>query len=142
MNRRLILFQMKVLLDTGVWFRRYHRLPMSRALRVFLDREVTAFHLSPLSIAEIVFKWRRGRLPGVPDPAIWLEHSLENFVMENLSPAAALQAGLWDWDHGDLVDRSLAAIAADTSIPLVHTDRVLRKLGDFPQKWFQNSDQC
>jgi PIN domain nuclease of toxin-antitoxin system len=136
-----MMFPMKVLLDTGVWFRRYHRLPMSRSLSVFLDREVTGFHLSPLSIAEIVFKWRRGRLPGVPDPAIWLEHSLENFVLENLSPAAALQAGLWDWDHGDLVDRSLAAIAADTAIPLVHTDRVLRKLSGFPQKWFQNTDQ-
>jgi PIN domain nuclease of toxin-antitoxin system len=70
-----------------------------------------------------------------------LEHSLENFVLENLSSAAALQAGLWDWDHGDLMDRSLAAIAADTAIPLVHTDRVLRKLGGFPQKWFQNTDQ-
>jgi len=56
----------------------------------------------------------------------------------DLSPAAGLQAGVWPWTHGDLVDRSLAAIAAESGIPLVHTDKVLRDLEGFPQKWFRN----
>jgi PIN domain nuclease of toxin-antitoxin system len=129
---------MKVLLDTGVWFRRYHGLPMSRALKNFLDHEVSEFHICPLSVAEICYKWQRGRLPGVPDPAKWLNHSLENFIIQNPDPAASLRAGLWDWDHGDLVDRSLAAIAAETGLTLIHTDKVLRQLKDFPQKWFRN----
>ncbi len=60
---------MKVLLDTGVWFRRYHRLPLRPSLVKFLETEVTEFHLCPLSVAEIAFKWQRGRLPGIPDPA-------------------------------------------------------------------------
>jgi len=29
-------------------------------------------------------------------------------------------------------------LAAETDIPLVHTDRVLRDLPGFPQKWFRN----
>ena len=129
---------MKVLLDTGVWFRRYHGLPMGRALKSFLETEVTEFHICPLSVAEICFKWQRGRLPSVPNPSDWLAHSLESFVIQNASPAAAQRAGLWDWNHGDLVDRSLAAIAAENDLPLIHTDKILRNLKGFPQKWFRN----
>lgn len=130
---------MKVLLDTGVWFRRYHRLPLRPSLVKFLETEVTEFHLSPLSVAEISFKWQRGRLPGIPDPAAWVDHSLENFVLEPASPAAARQAGLWDWSHGDLVDRLLAAIAAESGLVLVHTDRVLKGLEGFSQRYFPNA---
>jgi PIN domain nuclease of toxin-antitoxin system len=128
---------MRALLDTGVWFRRYHRLPMNRALRQYLD-EVTEFYLSPLSIAEISYKWQRGKLPEVPDPRTWVAHAVENFIMIDLSSAAALQAGLWPWTHGDLVDRALAAISAESQLTLIHTDKVLRDLPGFPQKWFKN----
>lgn len=128
---------MRCFLDTGVWFRRYHHLPMSRALRQYLER-VTEFYLSPLSVAEITFKWQRGKLPDVPDPQTWIPRSLENFILLDLTPHSALQAGLWDWPHGDLVDRSLAAIAAETNIPLIHTDKMLRDFSGFPQKWFKN----
>ena len=129
---------MRALLDTGVWFRRYHRLPMSKALRGYLDG-VTEFHVSPLSVAEITYKWQRGKLPQIPDPRTWLEHSLENFILLDLSPTAAQQAGFWEWTHGDLVDRALAAIAAETGITLVHTDKILRDCEGFPQKWFKNT---
>jgi PIN domain nuclease of toxin-antitoxin system len=128
---------MQALLDTGVWFRRYHRLPMGPALQQYLD-QVTEFYLSPLSVAEISYKWQRGKLPQVPDPEDWMAHSLENFILLDLSPSTALQAGLWPWSHGDLVDRSLAALAAGSGITLVHTDKVLRDLEGFPQKWFKN----
>jgi len=128
---------MRALLDTGVWFRRYHQLPMSSALRRYLD-EVTEFYLSPLSVAEISYKWQRGKLPQVPDPQTWVAHSLENFLLLDLSPAAALRAGLWPWRHGDLVDRALAAISAESELTLVHTDKVLRDFPGFPQKWFKN----
>ena len=128
---------MRALLDTGVWFRRYHRLPMSSALRRYLS-EVPEFYLSPLSVAEITYKWQRGKLPQIPDPRTWVAHAVENFIMVDLSPAAALQAGLWPWAHGDLVDRSLAALAAESGVTLVHTDKILRDLPGFPQKWFKN----
>ena len=130
---------MKVLIDTGVWFRRYHGLPLKSSLIRFLDTEISEFHLCPLSIAEITFKWQRGRLPGVPDPKKWLDHSIENYVMETPTAEASLKAGLWNWEHGDLVDRLLAAIAFETKIPLIHTDRVLKSLDGFPQRYFPNA---
>jgi len=110
---------------------------MGRPMLKYLG-EIKEFYLSPLSVAEISFKWSRGRLPGVPDPGYWVEHALENFVILNLSPEAALRAGRWKWSHGDLVDRSLAALAAETGVTLVHTDMVLRNLSGFPQQWFRN----
>src|SRR5262245_20758244 len=127
---------MQALVDTGDWFRRYFRLPMRPALKKFLTADVTEFHLCPLSVAEIAFKWQRGRLVGVPDPSQWVEHALQNYTHEMPDAAACLRAGRWDWDHGDLVDRLLAAIAAERGLLLVHTDTVLRNLDGFPQKYF------
>ena len=138
MNQRLIPSRMKALLDTGVWFRRYHGLPMSQSLRDFLNDEVEEFHICPLSVSEICFKWGKGRLPGVPDPQKWVAHSLQNFVMEMPDSAVAMTAGLWDWAHGDLVDRTLAAIAKEKGLTLIHTDKVLKSMTGFPQKWFRN----
>lgn len=139
MSPHSLLFLMKVLIDTGVWFRRYHGLPLKRSLVNFLDNEVTEYHLCPLSIAEITFKWQRGRLPGVPDPCKWVEHSIENYMIQMPSVAASLKAGLWEWEHGDLVDRILSAIAFETKLTLVHTDRVLKSLDGFPQRYFPNA---
>lgn len=111
---------------------------MRPTLRRFLAKEVTQFHLCPLSVAEITFKLQRGQLKDVPDPATWVPHSLEHFVLENPSATAAQQAGQWSWGHGDLVDRVLAAIAKEQNLLLVHTDTVLKKLTGFPQKYFPN----
>jgi len=129
---------MKALLDTGVWFRRYHGLPMSQPLRDFLNEEVEEFHICPLSVSEICYKWRRGRLPGIPDPQTWVAHALQNFVIEMPDSATAITAGMWDWDHGDLVDRTLAAIAKEQGLTLIHTDKVLKNFKGFSQKWFRN----
>jgi PIN domain nuclease of toxin-antitoxin system len=129
---------MRVLIDTGVWFRRYFGLPVSRSLKRFIEEEVTEFHLCPLSVAEIAFKWQRGRLAGVPDPERWVDHALENYTIELPGPVACLKAGLWDWTHGDLVDRILAAIASEKGLVLVHTDTVLKSLAGFPQRYFRN----
>ena len=129
---------MQALLDTGVWFRRYHRLGMKASLKKFLDSEVETFHLCTMSIAELTFKWRRGRLPGVPDPKAWLDHSIEDFVIQAPSANACLEAGLWDWTHVDLIDRTLAAIAAEQGLTLIHTDVRLKDLEGFPQRYFPN----
>ena len=135
----LLRLLMQALIDTGVWFRRYHGLPMRTSLVSFLENEVTEYHICPLSVAEITFKWRRGRLPGVPDPREWVAHSLQNYILHPSTAEAAIQAGLWTWDHGDLVDRLLAGIAFESNLTLVHTDRVLKNLRGFPQKYFQNA---
>ena len=130
---------MKVLIDTGVWYRRYHGLPLKPSLKRFLATEVEAFHLCTLSIAEIAFKWQRGRLPGIDDPKEWMEHSLENVVLEEPSGVACLQAGRWAWPHGDLVDRLLAAVALERDLTLIHTDSMLKGLTGFPHRYFPNA---
>ena len=130
---------MRALIDTAVWFRRFHRMPMKPSLRRFLNEDVDEFHLCPLSIAEISFRWQRGRLPSVPDPKQWLSESIDGYHFVNPTPAACLRAGLWEWEHGDLVDRVLAAISSDTGLVLVHTDIKLKNLTGFPQRYFPNA---
>ena len=101
---------------------------------------MTDYYLSPLSIAELTYKWNKGRLEGIPPPSNWIEESIQNFILVSPSISASQKAGLWDWDHGDLVDRLLAAIAEEEGLILVHTDKVLRNLDGFPQKYFPNTD--
>jgi hypothetical protein len=36
------------------------------------------------------------------------------------------------------VDRTLAAIAKEKGLTLIHTDKVLKSMTGFPQKWFRN----
>ena len=107
---------------------------MSLPFRDFLNEQVDEFYICPLSVSEICFKWQRGRLPGIPDPQRWIAHSLQNFVIEMPDSAAAMAAGMWDWSHGDLVDRTLAAIAKERALTLIHTDKVFKNLAGFPQK--------
>ena len=53
----------------------------------------------------------------------------------------AMTAGLWDWNHGDLVDRIFAAIAKEKGLTLIRTDKVLKNLTGFPQKCFRNVEE-
>ncbi|MGZ8938688.1 MAG: hypothetical protein ACXW32_05695, partial [Limisphaerales bacterium] len=72
---------------------------------------------------------------GIADPKEWVEHSLENVMLEEPSGVACLQAGRWAWPHGDLVDRLLAAVAWERNLTLIHTDSVLKDLTGFPQRY-------
>ena len=128
---------MKVLLDSGVWWWRFHRLPLAKGLTEFLEREVSEFWLSPVSVAEMLYKWRHKPklLPG-PDPASWLDGALTGFRVAPFSLAVARRAGLWDWQHGDPADRILAATAVELDLTLTHTDLVLKALPGFPQRYF------
>jgi predicted nucleic acid-binding protein len=49
-----------------------------------------------------------------------------------------MTAGLWNWGHGDLRDRTLAAIAKEKGLTLIHTDKALKNFTGFPQRWFRN----
>ena len=129
---------MRALIDSGVWFRRYHRLPWSVALETFLSNEVTEFCLSPVSILEITFKWRHGRLP-CPSPEQWLDDALEHYRLLPVTMAIARQAGLWDWPHGDPADRLITATAGAHELMLIHTDVTLRRLTGFSQRYFRGT---
>lgn len=74
----------------------------------------------------------------VADPKTWVEAASKHYQIDSPSPEAATQAGLWNWKHGDLIDRLLAATSAETGLTLIHTDRVLKNLDGFPHRYFRN----
>ena len=127
---------MRILVDTGVWFRFVRRLPLPRKIETALEDTGNVRYLCPISSMEIVRKWRAGRLP-CPDPASWLDLALEAFEVLPITEPVARQAAFWEWEHKDPADRLIAATAHLHRIELWHTDTILRKLGEFPQRYFK-----
>jgi PIN domain nuclease of toxin-antitoxin system len=126
----------RILVDTGIWFRFVRRLPLSRKVETMLDDGGHQRYLCPISSMELVRKWRAGRLP-CPDPVHWLDLALEGFEIVPITEPIARQAAMWDWEHRDPADRLIAATARVHGIELWHTDTILQKLTDFPQRYFK-----
>lgn len=128
---------MRALIDSGLWWRRYHGLPLSRPLALCLELKVSEFWLCPVSIQEMLYKWRHRKLP-VPDPSGWITDAIRGYRIAPVTFDAGQLAGLWEWTHGDPVDRLLAAVAQTEGLTLIHTDLRLRSLPGFPQLYFPN----
>jgi PIN domain nuclease of toxin-antitoxin system len=126
----------RILVDTSIWFQYARRLPLPKTIETVLDIPATQAFLSPISIMEIIRKWRAGKLPD-PDPLTWLDNALEGFEIIPVSEPIARQAALWEWDHKDPSDRLIAATAKISSVELWHTDTVLKTLPGFPQRYFK-----
>ena len=126
----------RILADTGVWFRFTRRLPLSRKVELALEDSGNRRFLCPISSMELVRKWRLGKLP-CPDPTTWLDLALEGFELLPITEPIARQAALWDWEHRDPADRLIAATARVHGIELWHTDAVLQGLTGFPQRYFK-----
>lgn len=127
---------MRILVDTGIWFRFVRRLPLARKIEDALEEAGNQRYLCPISSMELVRKWRTGRLP-CPDPATWLDLALGGFEVLPITEPIARQAALWDWEHRDPADRLIAATARQHRIELWHTDTILHKLTGFPQRYFK-----
>ena len=130
---------MNLLLDSGVWFRYSHRLPLSAEAEALIESPDNRLHLSPLSVLEIVYKWRSGRLDCEP-PELWLDAACAGYAWLNVTDAIAREAALWPWEHGDPVDRVLAATAKVHDVVLIHTDSRLKDLEGFPQRYFRGTN--
>lgn len=128
---------MKALLDSSVWWKWTTGQTMRPSLVKFLSQNVTEYFLCPVSVMEMYYHLRNGRLekPNFPD---WERFVLEGYRMAPVSFEAARLAGSWNWEHGDPCDRIIAAVAAVEGIPLIHTDKRLEKLSGFPQRYFRN----
>ena len=127
---------MRVLADTGVWFRFVRRLPLPKKVEDVLDDSGTLRFLSPISSMEIVRKWHAGKLP-CPNPDEWLDAALEGFQVLPVTEPIARLAAQWKWEHKDPADRLIAATAEIERIALWHTDTVLARLNGFPQRYFK-----
>ena len=125
---------MRILADTGIWFRFVRRLPLPKKVESVLEDVSTHRYLSPISTMEIVRKWRSGKLP-CPDPETWLDLALEGFEILPITEPIARLAATWDWEHRDPADRLIAATAKVHHIELWHSDTILEMLEGFPQKY-------
>jgi PIN domain nuclease of toxin-antitoxin system len=126
---------MKVLLDSGVWWYRTLELPLKKPLTDFLKNDVTEWWISPLSVAEMLYKVTHKNLPA-PQKTGWQHEMVRGYRIAPFTVEAGQQAGEWKWRHGDPVDRMLAAIALTQGLTLIHIDTVLRDLKGFPNLYF------
>jgi PIN domain nuclease of toxin-antitoxin system len=126
---------MKVLLDSGVWWKYALHLPFKKSLSDFLAGPDIEWWLSPFSVVEMLYKVEHRKLPA-PTHKGWLDEAVAGYRVAPFSMAAGIKAGRWEWEHGDPVDRCLAAIALTEGLTLIHTDTVLRDLHGFPHKYF------
>jgi len=124
------------LLDTGVWFRYYHKLPLRPALVAYL-RENPPLYLSAISVWEIATKLRLGKLP-CPPLAEWLEEALTDYEVLPVTDTVARAAGENLMDHQDPADRLIIATAVEHSLVLLHTDRRIRTLKGLQQRYFKS----
>jgi len=127
---------MKVLADTGVWFRFVRKLPLPKKVEAVLNDDGTQRYLCPISSMEVIRKWQSGKLP-VSDPRDWLDRALQGFEILPITEPIARRAALWKWDHKDPADRLIAATAERYQIELWHTDTILKKLKGFPHRYFR-----
>lgn len=128
---------MQILLDTGVWWRWMTRKPLRDSLTAFLAGPDLQFHLCPLSVLEIAHKVKHGGLKA-PEDADWQTQILHGFRLAPFTFEAAWLAGQWPWEHGDPIDRALAAVAATSGLTLIHSDARLKDLSGFPQRYFRS----
>jgi PIN domain nuclease of toxin-antitoxin system len=128
---------LRLVVDTGVWFRFVRRLPLPKMIETVLADHGTERLLSPISSMEIVRKWQTGKLP-CPDPHHWIDRALDGFEILPITEPIARIAALWPWEHRDPADRLIAATAERHSVELWHTDTLLRTLKGFPQHYFKS----
>ena len=127
---------MRVLADTNIFIKFNRKLPLAAEVETVLESNVVERSISAVSIIELFWLWKTGRVPLNPDE--WLDKALESWAVLPVTAPIARQSGLWDWPHKDPADRILAATAKIEKIELWHTDVVLKKTSGFPQRYFVN----
>ena len=82
-----------------------------------------------VSFAEVAFKQRRGKLPALP--LISEVHNqfqqVENFKIIDIGVQEWFDAIELDWPHKDPVDRLLVSYAMRQKIPIMTTDKLIKK---------------
>jgi PIN domain nuclease of toxin-antitoxin system len=127
------------LLDTGVWFRYFHRLPLRSGLEAYI-RERPPLFLSAISIWEIATKQRLGRLP-CPPLSQWLNDALADYEVVPISDRIAQSAGEDPMANQDPADRLIVATARVMDLTLLHTDSRIREVTGVKQRYFKGVEK-
>ena len=128
---------MKVLADTNLFIKFCRRLPLPKTIENTLAEIGTERFLSPVSVIELFRLWRNREVPDDPDS--WLDLALPSWTILPITVPIARQSVLFDWKHKDPADRLLAATAQVEGIELWHTDTVVKKLKEFPSRYFSDT---
>jgi len=126
----------RVLANTNIFIYFVRRLPLDSEIERTLDDPKIERCLSPVSVIELYRKWQSGDVPD--DPDAWLDIALRSWIILPVTVPIAHHSVLWPWSHKDPADRLLAATASVEQTELWHTDKVLKKLTGFPQRYFSN----
>jgi PIN domain nuclease of toxin-antitoxin system len=132
--------EMKILADTNIFIKFNRRLPLPEEVETVLETDLAERFISAVTIAELFWLWKSGRVPLNPD--LWLGEALKSWTVIPINAAIARQSVLWDWPHKDPADRLIAATAKIENIELWHTDTILKKLSGFPSRYFTNKNRA
>jgi PIN domain nuclease of toxin-antitoxin system len=119
---------MKLLLDTHIWLwsaLEPHRI--SRRVGRELSDEKNELWLSPISVWELTFLYRKGRAKTPQDIPAWVADSMKELRLTEapLTIEVALAVCSLDFPHGDPADHFLAATAKVFDLTLVTADENL-----------------
>ncbi|TVR46143.1 MAG: type II toxin-antitoxin system VapC family toxin [Planctomycetota bacterium] len=116
-----------MILDTcGLLAWLYQPDALSPATRSAVDQARTNGHLglAAVSIWEVVWKHRLGKLPLPGSPALFYEQVQQlRLRIHAADHALWWQVATLDWEHRDPADRLIVATAASKDLPLVTNDR-------------------
>ena len=127
---------MRILADTNLFVKFYHRQPLPATVEKAFEDEANELCVASVTAIEIYRLWQAGKLTDNPDK--WLDLALPSWTVIPMTIPIARQSVLWNWEHRDPADRIIAATAAVEKIELWHTDTVLKKITGFPAKYFTN----
>jgi PIN domain nuclease of toxin-antitoxin system len=127
---------MRILADTNLFVKFYHRQPLPAAVETAFADETNELCVASVSAIEIYRLWQAGKLKDNPDN--WLDLALPSWTVIPMTVPIARQSVLWNWEHRDPADRIITATASVEKIELWHTDTVLKKLSGYPGKYFTN----
>lgn len=123
---------MRVLLDTCtfLWLA-LEPGRISPAARQLLDDPAVERCLSQVSVMEIVFKHRAGKLPLPTEPAAWIPSRREFFQVRDMEfgERVIYRSGQLSDAHEDPFDRLLAAHAIECGATVLSPDAQLSALG-------------
>lgn len=127
---------MRILADTNLFVKFYHRQPLPPAVEAAFEDEKNELFVASVSAVEIYRLWQAGKL--IDNPDHWIDLALPSWTVIPMSIAIARQSVLWSWEHRDPADRILAATAVVEKTELWHTDTILKRLAGFPARYFTN----
>jgi PIN domain nuclease of toxin-antitoxin system len=126
---------MKLLLDTHIWvWSVLHRSRLPSRVVTELEDSTNQLWLSPISLWEVLFLCRKGRLELDPNPEAWIEHKLRAVPMREapITFQVAREMSRFQLPHRDPADNFLVATARVFDLTLVTADERLIEAGVVP----------